>query len=121
MVHELKYDEANDVAVLVFKSHILLKDIDAIFAELKVLLEGRPFRQLIIFMDAAYNIENRETREALTREAINLEVNEVGLIGLSAAVRMIARVILKTGAVKLKGEFFKSYEEAVKWLISKRK
>jgi hypothetical protein len=120
MVHELSYDEENEIAVLVFKSHILLKDIDAIFSKLKELLEGKPNRQLIIIMNAAYNVENRETREALTREAINLEVNEVALVGLSAAVRMIARVILKTGTVKLKGEFFKDQEEAIKWLKSKR-
>jgi len=43
----------------------------------------------------------------------------VALVGLSAAVRMIARVILKTGTVKLKGEFFKDQEEAIKWLKSK--
>ena len=45
----------------------------------------------------------------------------MALVGLSAAVRMIARVILKTGTVKLKGEFFKDQEEAIKWLKSKRK
>ena len=121
MVHELKYDEENGIAVLTFKSHILLNDIESIFSKLNELLEGKPNRQLIVVMSAEYNIENRETREALTNEAIKLNVNEVALIGLSAAVRMIAKVILKTGAVKLKGEFFKSYEEAVKWLKSKRK
>jgi len=121
MVHELSYDEENGIAVLIFKSHILLRDIDAIFTKLKELLDGKPNRQLLIVMNSAYNVENRETREALTNEAIKLDVNEVALVGLSAAVRMIARVILKTGTVKLKGEFFKDQEEAIKWLKSKRK
>jgi len=120
MVHELSYDEENGIAVLIFKSHILLRDIDAIFTKLKELLDGKPNRQLLIVMNSAYNVENRETREALTNEAIKLDVNEVALVGLSAAVRMIARVILKTGTVKLKGEFFKDQEEAIKWLKSKR-
>ena len=116
MEHELKYDTENDIAVLTYKNDFLYKDVEPIFESVKEMFNDKPYRQIIVVMNSAYKVENRETREALSEKFSKLGVTEVAFIGLSAAVRMIARVELKTGAVKLKGEFFKDYKDAVIWL-----
>jgi len=120
MVHELKYDEENEILVLTFKNHFLFSDVEPIFSQVKVMLENKPYRQVIIITNNSNNIENRETREAISIELSKLSVTEVAIIGVNAATRMIAKVIFKTGIIKIKGEFFKSLDEAVIWLKSNR-
>jgi hypothetical protein len=44
----------------------------------------------------------------------------VAFVGGSAANRMIARILVKTGIIKIDGEFFKNIPEAIQWLKSKR-
>jgi hypothetical protein len=120
MVHELRYDKTNQVAVLEFKNHFCLVDVNPIFDELNRMLADKSNRQLLVYMSDVYTVENRETREATSAQLEKLKISEVAFVGGSSANRMIARVLIKTGLVKLNGDFFKDYEEAVKWLKSKR-
>jgi hypothetical protein len=120
MEHELKYDEENEVAVLTLKKSIVQTDLDQLYENFKDLLASKPYRQLIIVMGGEFSYENRETREASTENFMKMNLSEIAFVGLSAANRMIAKVLMKTGKSKLNGDFFKSYEEATKWLKSKR-
>ena len=120
MEHELKYDEQNEIVILSFKNHLLYKDVDRLFLRVKELLEGRKNRQMLVVMSENHNVENRETREATSEQLSKLNIAEVAFVGGNATNRMIARVLLKTGLVKLKGDFFKEYEDAIMWLKSKR-
>jgi len=120
MLHELKYDEENGIIVLAFKYHFLHKDVDPLFLQVKELLEGKQIRQMLVVMSENHNVENRETREATSEQLSQLNISEVAFVGGNATNRMIARVLLKTGIVKLNGDFFKDYEDAIKWLKSKR-
>jgi hypothetical protein len=72
-------------------------------------------------MNSNYKIENRETREAISSAMSTLGEHEVAFVGFSAATRMITKVLLKTGIAKFNGDFFKTKEEAITWLKSKRK
>lgn len=119
MEHELLYDEENSVIVLKFNNHFLLSDVAPIFNKTAELLEGKSFRQVLIVTNKDYNIENRETREAIAQKLSQLSVTEIAFVGIGAAERMIARVLIKT-VMKLNGEFFKDYNEALDWLKSKR-
>jgi len=120
MIHELKYDEKNDIVILAFKYHFLHTDVEPLFLKVKYMLEGKQIRQMLVVMSENHNVENRETREATSEQLSKLNITEVAFVGGSAANRMIARVLIKTGIVKLNGDFFKDYEEAIKWLKSKR-
>jgi hypothetical protein len=120
MEHELKYDKENEIVVLSFKYHFLQKDVDPLFLKVKEMLEGKLIRQMLVVMSEGHNVENRETREATSEQLSKLNITEVAFVGGNATNRMIARVLLKTGVVKLNGDFFKDYEEAIKWLKSKR-
>ncbi len=120
MVHEVRYDAANEVAVLEFKNHFLHVDVEPIFNEVDKTLTGKPFRQVIVLMSPNHDVENRETREATAQALSKMSITDIAFVGGSAANRMIARVLLKTGILKISGDFFKEYDEAAAWLKSKR-
>ncbi len=120
MDHELKYDEENEVVVLSSNANLKLIDIEPLSENLRSLLEDKRFRQLISIISDVYVVENRETREALAEALSKLNLSEVAFVGGSAYNRIMAKVLIKTGIVKLNGDFFKTNEEAIKWLKSKR-
>lgn len=120
MVHELFYDDENQVLVLRYNSHFQFVDVEPIFKISNQLLEGKPYRQMLIVMSETHTIENRETREATSKNLTGMNISEIAFVGGSAANRMIARVLIKTGLLKLNGEFFKDYNDAINWLKSKR-
>jgi len=120
MDHELKYDEENEVVVLSSNANLKLIDIEPLSDNLKILLDGKRYRQLISIISDVYVVENRETREALADALSKLNLSEVAFVGGSAYNRIMAKVLIKTGIVKLNGDFFKTNEEAIKWLKSKR-
>jgi len=121
MEHELKYDEQNEVVVLTSYADLKLIDIDPLSKNLKIILEGKKFRQLVSNISDVYVVENRETREALAEALSKLSLSEVAFVGGSAYNRIMAKILIKTGIVKLNGDFFKTYDEATEWLKSKRK
>ena len=121
MEHELKYDEQNEVVVLSSNADLKLLDIEPLSANLKVLLEDKRYRQLVSIISDVYVVENRETREALADALSKLSLSEVAFVGGNAYNRIMAKVLIKTGIVKLNGDFFKNYDEATEWLKSKRK
>jgi len=120
MEHELKYNEENEVVVLSSNANLKLIDIEPLSDNLKILLEGKRYRQLISIISDVYVVENRETREALADALSKLNLSEVAFVGGSAYNRIMAKVLIKTGIVKLNGDFFKTKEEAIEWLKSKR-
>jgi hypothetical protein len=121
MKHELFFDQENEIIVVKLNDDFLFNEVEPVFTGISSLLEGRRYRQIIINMNANYKIENRETREAISNAMTTLGDHEVAFVGFSAATRMITKVLLKTGIIKNNGEFFKTGEEAINWLKSKRK
>lgn len=124
MEHHLSYDEQNEIAVLVFKRNYNLADVKPIFESIKTMLEDKPYRQAIVTIDESisqsFQVENRETREATAAELSKSNLSNVAFVGGSAAIRMIAKVLLKTGIIKINGDFFKTMGDATDWLKSKR-
>lgn len=120
MEHEIKYDQENELVVLEFKNHFMLKDVEPIFIMVDKILSDKKYRQIIVVMSDSHNVENRETREKTSDYLSKTNISDVAFVGGSAANRMIAKVLIKTGMIKISGDFFKGYDEAVKWLKSKR-
>lgn len=124
MEHEITYDKQNEIAVLVFKRDYKLADVEPIFKEIRALLQDKPYRQAIVTIDETINqsfqIENRETREATAAELSKSDLSNVAFVGGTAAIRMIAKVLLKTGFIKVNGDFFKTMGDATAWLKNKR-
>ena len=120
MNHNVWYDEDTGILNMESFGDLLETDIPKIKEKIAELSEGTTYRQFIITMSMKYKVENRKTRELANQAFNDLEITDVAFVGGSAANRMVAKVLLKTGLIKTKGGFFSTTEEAVKWLKSKR-
>jgi hypothetical protein len=120
MVHEVFFDQENEVIVLKLNSDFHYVEVAQVLSEIGAALEGKRYRQGLVLMSEKHTIENREAREAISNGMSKMQVSAVAFVGLSGATRMIAKVLLKTGMSKIKGDFFKTKEEAIEWLKGKR-
>lgn len=120
MEHEIKFDEQNEVAILSSNADLKLSDVEPLSKRLQAILEGKKYRQLISVISDVYVVENRETREALAAALSELNLSEVAFVGGSAYNRIMAKILIKTGIVKLNGDFFPNQDAAISWLKSRR-
>ncbi len=120
MEHKIWYDDQDDIAYIEFVGDYYRKDVEPVVQGVIDILDGKPIKQLIIKMSELYKVENRDTREASNKGLQSTGVTDVAFVGGSAANRMIARVLIKTGVIKINGDFFKDYQKAIEWLKSKR-
>ena len=116
MEHKIWYDNENEIIHFEMKGDYLQKDVIPVNEKVIELLEGKPYRQMLITMSSSTKIENRETRTLTNKNMQEAGITEMAYVGASAAVRMIAKILLKTGGVKTKGEFFSKNEDAINWL-----
>jgi len=121
MEHEIKYDEVNEIAILSSNADLKLVDIEPLSKRMSAIFEGKKYRQLISVISDVYVVENRETREALADALSKMNLSEVAFVGGSAYNRIMAKILIKTGIVKLNGDFFKDFDGAIAWLKSQRK
>lgn len=120
MKHKMWYDEETQLLFLEFVDDFRKTDVEKLYSSIMEILEGKPYRQMVVVMSSTHKVENRETRE-LTNEVLQKSnITEIAFVGGNAANRMIAKVLLKTGAIKTNGNFFKKREDAIEWLKSKR-
>jgi hypothetical protein len=108
MEHNLWYDSSNEMARLEFNGDFLLSDVALMKEKLGKLLEGKPFKQIVIQMSDTGKVENRETREQANQALKEAGINGIAFVGGSAANRMIAKVLVKTGTINIQGDFFKN-------------
>ncbi len=85
------------------------------------LLEGKPYRQLIVDLREAGKMESRDTRSVTNEMLNNAGFTHVAFVGANAATRMIAKVLMKLGSLKAEADFFKDFEGAVNWIEKRRK
>ena len=120
MKHKIWYDNENEIVQFEIEGDYLQKDVEPVNEKVIEILEGKPYRQMVISMSSSSKIENRETR-TLTNKAMQAAgITDMAYVGASAAVRMIAKILLKTGGVKTNGEFFSKKDDAINWLKNNR-
>lgn len=119
MDHKIWYDQEDEIIHLEFTRDYLTSDVPVMHEKLMELREGKRYKQMVIQISNT-SVENRETRELANQSLRDAQITDVAFIGGSAANRMIAKVLLKTGNLKTNGNFFKTVDEGVKWLKSKR-
>ncbi len=120
MDHKVWYDQEDEIIHLEFTRDYLTTDVPFIHKKLMEFGEGKRYKQMVIQISKTNKVENRETRELSNQSLRDAQITDVAFIGGSAANRMIAKVLLKTGNLKTNGNFFKTVEEGINWLKSKR-
>ncbi len=84
------------------------------------LLEGKPYRQMIVDLSEAGKMESRDTR-SVTNEQLNLaQITDVVFVGANAATRMIAKILMKLGSLKANSNFVGTLDEAIEWIKNRR-
>lgn len=120
MEHNMWYDQEKEIIHLEFTKDFVTADIEPIRKRLYDLSQDKTYRQMIIQISKTSKVENRETREKANQVLHEAGISHIAFIGGSAANRMIAKVLLKTGTIKAQGNFFKTLDDGVKWILSKR-
>lgn len=120
MEHKMWYDEQDQLVYLEFRNEYLEKDVPEIRAKLIELLEGKTIRQMIAILTMSNKVQNRETRQQSNQALNDAKVTEIAFVGGSSANRIIAKVLLKTGAIKINGDFFATKEKAIAWVKNRR-
>ena len=121
MKHQVWYDKQNEILrlqVVDFFSTQESREIGQLYPDQ---LKERPYKQLVVDLSQAGEMENRETRKIQNESLKQAGITDVAYVGASAATRMIAKVLMKLGSLNAKSEFFKSDDKAIKWLRDQRR
>ena len=121
MKHKIWYDEKKGVVHTQIIGDLFTAEASSMLQIYNELLKDKPYRQVLLDVSAAGTLESRETRAAANKVLADAEISDVAYIGASSVNRMLAKVMMKLGALKTKGDFFKSTEEGLKWLTDRRK
>ena len=121
MEHKIWYDDERQVVHLQIKGDFSTEETLYFGKKYIELLEGKPYRQMIVDLRDGGNMESRETR-SISNDMLNqAKITDVAYVGANAAGRMIAKVLMKLGSLKAGSDFFKDFDEAVKWIEKRRK
>jgi hypothetical protein len=120
MDHKIWYEKDDEIIHLEFTRDYLTSDVPRIREKILELSEGKRYKQMVIQISKTSKVENRETRELSNKVLGEAQITDIAFIGGSAANRMIAKVLLKTGAIKINGDFFKSLDDGINWIKSRR-
>ena len=121
MEHKVWYNEENQVVYLKIVGFYSTEHTQKITTLINDLVEGKSIRQQIVDLRDAGKMESRETRSATNKMLNKAGFTDVAYIGANAATRMIAKVLMKLGNLKAASDFFKDEEEAIEWLMKRRK
>ncbi len=121
MEHKIWYDDEHKVVHMQIKGDFSTEQTLYFGKKYIELLEGKPYRHMIVDLREGRNMESRETR-SISNEMLNKAgVTHVAFVGANAAGRMIAKVLMKLGSLKAESDFFKDFDEAYNWIEKRRK
>ncbi len=120
MEHKTWYDEENELLRLAVIGPYSTQEALELAKSFHSLLEGKPYRQLIVNLAEAGKMESRETRKTQNNILKEAEITDVAYVGAAAAPRMIAKVMMKLGSLNAFTDFFQTEGEAIKWMKNQR-
>ena len=120
MEHKIWFDDEHQLIQIKIKGEYTTEETLYHGKKCIELLEGKPFRQMIVDLREFTNMESRETRSASNKMLNQAGITDVAYVGANAAARMIAKVMMKLGSLKAEADFFKDFNEAVKWIKKRR-
>jgi len=88
--------------------------------EYQSMLEGKPYKHLIVDLREAGKMESRETRSIINQTLNDAGITHVVYVGANATTRMIAKVLMKLGSLKADSDFGKDFDDAIQWIQKRR-
>jgi len=121
MAHTIQYNDDLQLIVQAVNGVYSTEDAKQMGQQYNILLEGKPYRQIIVDLRNAGKMESRETRSATNQLLNDAQISDIVFVGATAAQRMIAKVLMKLGSLQAESNFVKDMDEAVKWIEKRRK
>ncbi|MCX6269527.1 MAG: hypothetical protein NTW16_19600 [Bacteroidetes bacterium] len=121
MEHKIWYDEEHQLVQMKIIGEYTTEETIYHGKKCIELLEGKPYRQMVVDLFEFGNMESRETRSVSNKMLNQAGITDVAYVGANAAARMIAKVLMKLGSLKAESDFFKDFNAAIKWIEKRRK
>ena len=120
MEHKTWYDEQHGILRLQVVGEYSSQEARDLGKTWNELLQGKPYRQLVVDLSQAGRMESRETRKIQNDCLKEAEITDIVFVGASSATRMIAKVLVKLSSLNAYTEFFRTNDEAIKWIKDRR-
>lgn len=121
MEHEMWFDVDHQLIRMKIKGDYTTEETLYHGSKCIELLEGKPYRQMVVDLREFGNMESRETRSVSNQMLNKAGITDVAYVGANAASRMIAKVLMKLGSLKAESDFFKDFDSAFSWIEKRRK
>jgi len=122
MKHTIIFDGSHQILVQSVIGDFTTEETRTLGQNYIEMLKNKPYRQLIVDLTNAGKMENRETRSVTNEMLNNALITDVAFVGATAAIRMIAKVLMKLGSLKCRGKLFvKDVDDAINWIEKRRK
>ncbi len=118
--HTIRYEKENNLVRIVHYDIITFQDATEMLAAVEKLLEGKTPRLLL---DDSSNVTalkmDKETREVFKQVGSRIKLDKNAVFGADPMTRMMSKIIFTVAGQAKSTKFFKTEEEAVKWLREK--
>ncbi len=121
MKHTIIFDGSHQILVQSVIGDFTTEETRTLGQNYIEMLKNKPYRQLIVDLTNAGKMENRETRSVTNEMLNNALITDVAFVGATAAIRMIAKVLMKLGSLNAEATFVKDVDDAINWIEKRRK
>lgn len=121
MKHTIIFDDSHQILIQSIVGDFTTEESKSFGQIYNEMLKDKPNRQLIVDLTNAGKMENRETRSVTNQMLNEAKITDVAFVGATAAIRMIAKVLMKLGSLKAESTFVKDRNDAIKWIENRRK
>jgi len=117
MNYDVWFDESNRIVYLKTYHTLTENDVHELMEVAGKKFEGKEIRySLIDLSEATSEPIQKGTREAFKKYADSLTYDKVAIVGANPTTRMLAKIALAVVGKSKVAKFFKTEEEALKWL-----
>ncbi|MBD3285312.1 hypothetical protein GF338_03145 [candidate division WOR-3 bacterium] len=118
MKHKVFYNPEVNSAVLHIVGDFSREDAEKTIESLNKIFRDNPETNLLADFSQSLNASlDKDTRKLIQENGGNLRFNKAALVGVSPMTRMIAKIVLVVIGKINESRFFKTEEEALKWLL----
>lgn len=118
MKWKLWFDEQTKLVRVKVFSALTKEEAETLMSDIENLIEEKGILRGIMDLSESEAITNlsKEVRDVYKKHAMTLPLDKAAIIVTSPAIRMIAKIVIKTLGKSTSARFFASEKEALEWL-----
>jgi hypothetical protein len=120
MGYKVSHDADNDIIVVQIDGIYTSDDARAFTADVERLLQGMPYRQIMVDLGEAGKLEGTQARRITAERLRDLNVTHIAMANVRPAARSMGKILMHLAGGGVKSDFFATTEQATNWLLSQR-